>query len=49
MNFEFIKLGKYASLESDSIFDDEIVLDAVKEYRKNIEIKSILRTRDLIK
>ena len=32
--FEFIKLGKYAILESDPIFKDEIVLEAVKEYRK---------------
>lgn len=32
--FEFMKLGKYAILESDPIFEDEIVLDAVKEYRK---------------
>ena len=32
--FEFIKLGKYAILEADPIFEDEIVLDAVKEYRK---------------
>ena len=32
--FKFIKLGKYAILEADPIFEDEIVLDAVKEYRK---------------
>lgn len=31
--FNFIKIGKYAILESDSIFKDEFVLDAVKEYR----------------
>ena len=37
--FNFIKLGKYAILESDPIFEDEIVLDAVKEYRKKYKDK----------
>ena len=37
--FEFIKLGKYAILESDSIFEDEMVLDVVKEYRKKYKDK----------
>ena len=34
--FNFIKLGKYAILEEtdNPIFQDEIVLDAIKEYRK---------------
>ena len=37
--FEFIKLGKYAILESDPIFKDEIVLEAVKKYRKKYKDK----------
>ncbi len=32
--FDFIKLGKYSVLENDAVFDDEDVLDSVKEYRK---------------
>ena len=28
--FDFIKLGKYAILESDPIFEDDIVVDVVK-------------------
>lgn len=32
--FNFIKVGKYAILEEDAIFEDEDVLDAVKEYRQ---------------
>ena len=34
MLFRFIKIGKYAILESNAIFENEAVLDAVKEYRK---------------
>lgn len=36
--FEFIKLGKYSILD-DPVFEDEIVLDAVKEYRKKYKDK----------
>lgn len=32
--FDFIKLGKYSILENDIIFENEDVLEAVKEYRK---------------
>ena len=31
--FEFIKTGKYCNLENYEIFEDELVLDVVKEYR----------------
>lgn len=31
---EFIRLGKYSILEGEQIFEDEPVLDAIKEYRK---------------
>ena len=37
--FNFIKLGKYAFLESEKIFEDEIVLDALKQYRKKYKDK----------
>ena len=37
--FEFIKLGKYSILESAPIFEEEIILDAVKEYRKRYKEK----------
>lgn len=37
--FDFIKIGKYAILENDSIFEDELVLEAVKEYRKKYKDK----------
>lgn len=47
--FEFIKLGRYSILENDKIFEDEVVLEAVKEYRKSIERKSILKNLDLIR
>lgn len=36
--FEFVKLGKYSILD-DPIFEEEIVLDAVKEYRKKYKDK----------
>ncbi|MBQ7366341.1 MAG: hypothetical protein IJW57_03865 [Spirochaetaceae bacterium] len=37
--FNFIKLGKYSTLEVDPIFEDEIILDTVKEYRKKYKDK----------
>lgn len=37
--FAFIKLGKYAILENDDIFTDELVLEVVKEYRKKYKDK----------
>lgn len=37
--FDFIKLGRYAILENDPIFENEDVLDAVKEYRKKYKDK----------
>lgn len=37
--FQFIKLGKYSILENDEIFENEVVLDAVKEYRKKYRNK----------
>ncbi len=37
--FQFIKLGKYAILENDEIFSNEIVLDALKAYRKKYKDK----------
>lgn len=37
--FNFIKLGKYAILDTDPIFENEIVLDAAKEYRKKYKDK----------
>lgn len=36
---EFIKLGKYAILENDDIFSDELVLEVVKEYRNKYKKK----------
>lgn len=32
--FDFIRRGKYSILEDESIFEDEDVLDAIKEYRR---------------
>lgn len=37
--FAFIKIGKYSVLQSKLVFDDEGVLDAVKEYRKKYKEK----------
>lgn len=37
--FEFIKLGKYAVLEREPIFENEDILEAVKEYRKKYKDK----------
>lgn len=37
--FEFIKLGKYSVLEGEAIFEDALVLDIVKEYRKKYKNK----------
>lgn len=37
--FEFIKLGQYSVFESNPIFENEIVLDAIKTYRKKYKEK----------
>ena len=37
--FDFIKLGKYSILESNEIFENEDILEAVKEYRKKYKDK----------
>jgi hypothetical protein len=37
--FAFIKIGKYSMLQSKPVFDDEAVLDALKEYRKKYKEK----------
>lgn len=37
--FDFIRLGKYAILEDDPVFEDAAVLDALKEYRKKYKDK----------
>lgn len=37
--FDFIKIGKYSILESDAIFENEDILEAVKEYRKKYKDK----------
>ena len=37
--FDFIKHGKYAILETEKIFEDEIVLDTIKQYRKKYKDK----------
>ncbi len=37
--FDFVKLGKYAILESEPIFEDDIVLEVLKEYRKKYRDK----------
>lgn len=37
--FDFIKLGRYNILESDLIFENEDVLEALKEYRKKYKEK----------
>lgn len=37
--FDFIKIGRYAILEADSIFEDEMILAVVKEYRKKYKDK----------
>ena len=36
---EFIRLGKYSILEGERVFEDEPVLDAIKEYRKKYKDK----------
>ena len=41
--FDFIKLGKYSVLEADSIFENDIVLDAVKEFRKKYKDKEYFK------
>ena len=37
--FDFIKLGRYSILDVDPIFEDEFVLNAVKEYRQKYKQK----------
>lgn len=37
--FDFIRLGKYAIIEDYPIFEDENILEAVKEYRKKYKDK----------
>lgn len=37
--FDFIKLGRYAILEVDPIFEEELILNAVKEYRQKYKQK----------
>lgn len=37
--FAFIKVGKYAVLENEEIFADELVLEILKEYRKKYRDK----------
>lgn len=37
--FDFIRFGKYSSLENESIFQDEIVLSILKDFRKKYKNK----------
>lgn len=37
--FDFIKIGKYSILENNSLFNNEVVLDVLKEYRKKYRDK----------
>lgn len=37
--FEFIKIGKHSILEDDTIFENEAILDALKEYRRKYKDK----------
>ncbi len=37
--FDFIKLGKYGILETEPIFENEGIMDALKEYRKRFKDK----------
>ena len=37
--FDFIKLGKYSILDVDPVFEDEEILDALKQYRKKYKNK----------
>lgn len=41
--FEFIKIGKYAILETEEVFSDELVLDILKEYRKKYREKEYFK------
>ena len=41
--FDFIKYGKYSILENDAIFEDEDVLDALKEYRTKYKNKEYFK------
>lgn len=46
--FEFIKIGKYAILESDSVFNDVFVFEAVKEYRSRYKEKKYFAKFDKV-
>lgn len=37
--FDFIKLGRYSVLEADPIFEEELILNAIKEYRQKYKKK----------
>lgn len=41
--YEFIKVGKYSSFDELSIFEDQDILDAVKEYRKKFREKDYFK------
>lgn len=41
--FDFIKLGKYSILDTNAIFDDEDIRDAVKEYRNKYRNKEYFK------
>ena len=41
--FEFIKVGKYSSFEDISVFDNQDVLEAVKEYRKIFRDMAVIK------
>ena len=37
--FSFIKIGKYSIFEDEEVFEDEAVMDSIKEYRKKYREK----------
>lgn len=37
--FDFIKIGKYSILDNNSLFNNEVILDILKEYRKKYRDK----------
>lgn len=37
--FSFIKIGKYSIFEDEDVFEDEAVMDSIKEYRKKYREK----------
>ena len=41
--FDFIKIGKYSILENDLLFNNEDVLDVLKEYRKKYKDKDLIK------